>query len=93
MMKTRKTLGTSMKGVRLNGMSSKEWNIKLRGKATSLKLKHPKLTYAEAKYLILDDIFTDLPDGAYFAAMAEQGLEADTIINLSESITEKGITI
>lgn len=78
-----------MRGIK----AGKQFKVQVRGRATSLRIKQPKLTYDEAKYLVLDDIFTDLPDGAYFAAMAEQGLEADTIINLSESITEKGITI
>lgn len=78
-----------MRGIK----AGKQFKSKVRGKAMSLRLRKPGLSYAEAKYLVLDEIFTDLPDGAYFAAMAEQGLEADTIINLSESITEKGITI
>lgn len=74
-------------------MTDKKFKTQVRGKALSLQLKNKGLTYAEAKYLVLDGIFEDLPDGAYFAAMADQGLEADNIIELSESITEKGITI
>ena len=38
----------------------------------------------KAKYLVLDAMFDDLPDGAYFAAMAEFGFEAEDIIALSE---------
>lgn len=49
-----------------------------------------KLTKKEAKYIALDDIFDDLSDGAYFAAMESEGYEAEDIIELSESINRKG---
>lgn len=49
-----------------------------------------KLTKKEARYIALDDMFDDLPDGAYFAAMAENGYEAEDIIECSESINKKG---
>lgn len=31
-----------------------------------------------------DKLFDDLPDGAYFAAMQEQGFEVEDIIELSD---------
>jgi hypothetical protein len=78
-----------MRGIRVG----KNFKQQVRGRAMSLKLKHKKLTYDEAKYLVLDEVFDDLSDGAYFAAMAEQGMDAENIIELSESITEKGIEV
>lgn len=49
-----------------------------------------KLTKQEARYIALDDMFDDLPDGAYFAAMVAEGYEAEDIIECSESINKKG---
>lgn len=49
-----------------------------------------KLTKKEARYIALDDMFDDLPDGAYFAAMVENGYEAEDIIQCNESVNRKG---
>lgn len=49
-----------------------------------------KLTKKEARYVALDEIFDDLPDGAYFAAMAEYGYEAEDIIDCNENLNRKG---
>lgn len=49
-----------------------------------------KLTKHEARYIALDDMFDDLSDGAYFAAMAENGYEVEDIIECNESVNEKG---
>lgn len=78
-----------MRGFRID----KSIKQQVRSRAMKLQLKNPKLTYPEAKYLVLDDAFDDLPDGAYFAAMDEQGMDADKIIKLSESVNRKGITV
>lgn len=49
-----------------------------------------KLTKHEARYIALDDMYDDLPDGAYFAAMADSGYEAEDIIQCNESVDKKG---
>lgn len=49
-----------------------------------------KLTKKEARYIALDDMFDDLPDGAYFAAMESEGYEAEDMIECNESINKKG---
>ena len=46
--------------------------------------KEHDVSERKARFMVLDDIFDDLPDGAYFAAMAEYGYEAEDIIELSE---------
>lgn len=78
-----------MRGIK----AGKKFKTQIKARAFKLQHQEPELGYQEAKYLVLDEIFTELPDGAYFAAMAEHGFEADTIIELSESISEKGIVI
>lgn len=50
--------------------------------------KEQNLSKERAEYEVLDDIFDDLPDGAYFAAMAEHGFEAEDIIEMEEERTE-----
>lgn len=60
------------------------------GRAQKLKSKHPKLTKKTAKYITLDDMFDDLPDGAYFAAMEEHGYEAEDIIECHEAALKLG---
>lgn len=45
--------------------------------------KH-RVNQRQAKFEVLDDLFEDLPDGAYFAAMEENGFDADAIIECSE---------
>lgn len=78
-----------MRGFRV-GKSIKQ---QVRSRAMKLQAKHPKLTYNEAKYLVLDHAFDDLPDGAYFAAMEEQGIDSEKLIKLNESINGKRIVI
>lgn len=51
--------------------------------------KKKRLNKEEKRYLKFDEMFDDLPDGAYFAAMEEQGFYPEDIIELSESIAEK----
>ena len=61
------------------------------GNALALSKRNKiKLTKHEARYIALDDMFDDLSDGAYFAAMAESGYEADDIIKYNESVNKKG---
>lgn len=48
-----------------------------------------RLSAQEIRYLECDERYDSLPDGAYFAAMEEEGFDAATIIELSESIAEK----
>ena len=52
--------------------------------------KGSKLTRREARYMALDTIFEDLPDGAYFQAMEDNGYESEDIINISERLNNKG---
>ena len=49
-----------------------------------------KLTKRELMYVALDEVFDDLPDGAYFAVMQEYGYEAEDIIKCNESVNKKG---
>ncbi len=37
-----------------------------------------------ALYMVLEEMFDDLPDGAYFAAMEEYGYEAEDLIDCNE---------
>lgn len=46
--------------------------------------KEKGVSRRKAEFEVLDDVFDDLPDGAYFAAMEEHGFEAEDIIDLSE---------
>lgn len=50
------------------------------------------ITYREAKFMVLEDMFEDLPDGAYWQAFADNGYEPEDVINISDSLFEKGIT-
>jgi len=50
------------------------------------KKKQDKQTREERKALfdILNEQFDDMPDGAYFEAMAEHGFDIDDILDLSD---------
>lgn len=50
-----------------------------------------KIPKKVAKYFVLDTIFEDLPDGAYFAAMAEHGYEPEDIIECNEKAQKLGL--
>ena len=54
------------------------------------KLNKIKLTKRELRYIALDDMFDDLPDGAYFAAMESEDYEAEDMIERNESVNKKG---
>lgn len=71
----------------------KNFKQQVKGRAMKLQAKQPALTYDEAKYLVLDEVFSELENGAYFAAMSEQGLSDTKIMKLNDSIAEKGIYI
>lgn len=43
-----------------------------------------KISTRLARFIVLDEILDELPDGAYFAAMQEYGYEPEDIIELSE---------
>ena len=49
-----------------------------------------KVDKRQALYMVLDLKFNDLPDGAYFAAMAEYGFEVDDIIECNDKAVELG---
>ena len=57
----------------------------LRRLVNHYRLEHKGLSYRQAKFEVLDDLFDSLPDGAYFAAMEEQGYETEDIIECSEA--------
>lgn len=46
--------------------------------------KEHNVSERKAEFDVLDNLLDDLPDGAYFAAMAEQGFEVEDIVELSE---------
>lgn len=48
-----------------------------------------RLNAKEKKYLEFDERYDNLPDGAYFLAMEQARFDAETIIELSESIARK----
>ena len=65
-------------------------NRQIHGLVAKLRSEHPKLRKKDALYLVLDDLFDDLPDGAYFAAMEGYGLEAEDIIDANERVQALG---
>lgn len=42
-----------------------------------------------ARMEVMADVFEDLPDGAFFAAMAEQGFDADDLRHLNPNQPER----
>lgn len=48
------------------------------------KSKDEERELRKAEFELLNDMFDDLPNGAYFAAMAEHGFEPDDIIELAD---------
>lgn len=46
--------------------------------------EHEGITYRKAEYEVLNDLFDELPDGAYFAAMEEHGFDVEEIVKLAE---------
>lgn len=62
----------------------------IHGRAAKLKSKHPKLRKRDALYMVLDEMFDDLPDGAYFAAMQEYGFEGEDLIECNERVIALG---
>ena len=52
-------------------------------KAKEYQAKH-KVSKRKAEFEVLNEIFDDLPDGAYFAAMEEHGFDIEEIVELSE---------
>lgn len=65
-------------------------NRQIQGRADKLRSKNKRLSKKNALYMVLDEMFDDLPDGAYFAAMAEYGYEAEDIIDCNERVQALG---
>lgn len=55
---------------------------KVGDKAKEYQAEH-KVSKRKAEFEVLNDIFDDLPDGAYFAAMQEHGFDIEEIVELS----------
>ncbi len=65
-------------------------NKQIQKRANKFRKLHPKLRKKDALYMVLDEMFDDLPDGAYFAAMAEYGFEGEDIIDCNERVQRLG---
>ena len=63
---------------------------KINGEADKLRSLNKKLTKKDARYMVLDAMFDDLPDGAYFAAMQEYGYESEDLIECNERVVALG---
>lgn len=73
-------------------MSSDEDRInrQIQARANKFRKLHPKLRKRDALYMVLDEMFDDMPDGAYFTAMAEYGFEAEDLIDCNERVQALG---
>ena len=65
-------------------------NKQIHKRAAKYRKLQPKLRKRDALYMVLDEMFDDLPDGAYFAAMAEYGYEGEDIIDCNERVQSLG---
>lgn len=65
-------------------------NRQIKGRADKLRSLNRRLTKKDAMYMVLDEMFDDLPDGAYFAAMEEYGYYSEDIIDCNERVQKLG---
>lgn len=49
------------------------------------------VSFRQAKYMVLADMFEDLNDGAYWQAFKDHGYSEQDVVNINNELFEKGI--